>query len=401
MPEAHSSTAIDQHPPKPRLVLRVGVTGHRGEHLKEYDVAATRTSVAKVLTIIRDVVGHIHQDERAMFVAAPPLLRVLSRLADGAALIVAEKAVQQGFELQCVLPFPRAEYANYIDSGWRSIYDRMLAAASTVLELDLDRQQPEEAFLHGRRMVLHHTDLLIAIWDPKRPRKEWGTSRILNEAGRDDILTVHVPPTAPNEGHLDIRGASREICSVSFTELEARLRQLLCPPQPDPPPNRCERLRRFFDPPLTQKDYFAERQREWRQGFVWKLFCDTVEKLKPSWPQFVQRGVLEQTRQDWREEWAAEPTIPEPVRRQADHFLRDHFVWADTLADYYADLTRSSFVLNPLMAAAAVGCALAAYALDWTAESHSLHGLAWIWIAAELGLILAIVALTLFGNRRD
>jgi hypothetical protein len=74
------------------------------------------------------------------------------------------------------------------------------------------------------------------------------------------------------------------------------------------------------------------------------------------------------------------------------------FSWADALAEHYAHLTRSSIVLNYIMAAGAVAMALTGYALGWTDEHHPRHGWAVAWIAIEMALIVTIVANTWVGN---
>jgi hypothetical protein len=107
------------HPPKPQLVLNVGVTGHLSGDLQKFNVPAITRTVQIVLDTIRERVEKIYREAGELFSADPPLLRLVSRMADGADLLVAEEASTRGYSLACALPFERQEYARDIDSEAR------------------------------------------------------------------------------------------------------------------------------------------------------------------------------------------------------------------------------------------------------------------------------------------
>ena len=91
--------------------------------------------------------------------------------------------------------------------------------------------------------------------------------------------------------------------------------------------------------------------------FVWKIFRDLVSGA-PSSPWLLLPAEFEsQIRGEWP---VAEdgPIAPSQVSNWINKKLRDHFAWADGLADYYADAHRSAFVLSYLLAAMAVFTAL-------------------------------------------
>src|SRR6185369_4830407 len=101
-----------EHPQPARLVVRVGVTGHRPDALEELgaDMVGLRKRVNEILKRVRLIVDRIHEDARDVYTREEPLLRLISPLAEGADRLVAEEALALDYELQCILPFPREEY---------------------------------------------------------------------------------------------------------------------------------------------------------------------------------------------------------------------------------------------------------------------------------------------------
>ncbi len=395
-----------QHPPKPRLVLHVGVTGHRHDDLVGRDIEAIRATVAAALTSLRTIVGNVHDANADAFDDRPPLLRVFSRLADGSDLVVAEVAVQHGYDLHCPLPFDRVRYEALVASDWRPLYGRMLEAASGILELDGDalgsaarRAALDEAFFESRRMVLRHSDVLIAIWDPEdRPSQVWGTTRLVNEARHDDLLVLHIDPKRPGEFHLDVRAEDADIHAVPADELAERLVPLLAPPAR--PPAHVAIVTPQSSGSTAYDDFLAERKRTWTLGCSWLLLRDLLATGRLTRPRIWVRGAVERAVAAWGGPWDTTPALPEAVRGRVDGVLQLPFAWADTLGDHYANLTRSAIVLNYAMAAGAVAMALAGYALGWTDEHHAWHTWAPYWTGAELALILAIVGNTYVVNTR-
>ena len=79
-------------------------------------------------------------------------------------------------------------------------------------------------------MVLRHSDVLIAVWDPEeRPSQIWGTTRLVNEARHDDLLVVHIDPKKPSEYHLDVREEDADIHQMPADALDERIRGLVAP----------------------------------------------------------------------------------------------------------------------------------------------------------------------------
>src|SRR5438270_4913411 len=94
----------------PLRTIRVGVTGHRPQRLVKADPARLRGAVDEVLDLVCRTVFDAYRDAGSAYSPDPPLLRVVSALAEGSDRIVANAALRLGFELQCSLPFDVESY---------------------------------------------------------------------------------------------------------------------------------------------------------------------------------------------------------------------------------------------------------------------------------------------------
>lgn len=393
-----------EHPPKPRLVLRVGVTGHRPNDFPSDGLGRLREQVKRHLLEIRRIVEQIPRD--GLYDPAPAELHVVSRLAAGADLIVAEEGNKLKFTLQCPLPFAHDEYAKDIDAGWKDCYGDIRAHAA-VFELDGETDETEPpaipgedkrpsprvlSFLDCRRAVVRNCDVLIAIRDPERPSGLWGTKRILKEARRDALLTIVIPPRTPEDATLELGGEDDEPRQLPLDQLEPELRRMLVPPLVASARHGSERK-------ISEGDYFTEKQPHVTLGFPWRMLRNFVSSGLPGWPCCCVKGFEETTAPEWQRGWPTKHPLAERVTQHVDAALRPHYAWADKLATYYADLTRSAVVFNYLAGAVAVGLALLGYAAGWTRPSSPWHRLAPWCIAGELVTIALIIVTTWRGGR--
>ena len=99
----------DKHPPRPRLTLNVGITGHRANVLPPELIEPLSTSLDAVLARLREAVGNLHVNERALFSDEEPVLRLHTPLATGADQLAAESAHELGYYVRAFLPFPPSE----------------------------------------------------------------------------------------------------------------------------------------------------------------------------------------------------------------------------------------------------------------------------------------------------
>jgi hypothetical protein len=380
--------AYDQltSPPAAQLVLRIGVTGHRPNRLAEADETLLRTKIREVLELLRDSVQDVLAALGAAYVLGPPIVRLISALAEGADRIVAQEALDMGFELQCPLPFDRDEYEKDFETHEsRSAYRMMLAKATAVLELDGSREtlrRTQEAYEAVGRMVLKQCDVLVAIWDGKEPEGKGGTGQIIEEAALLEIPTVWIQSDSPHDPCLRVREEDGRIREVGLHQLPIRLCQLLLPPSPP-------------DPDLRQA-YFSETQRQWPLGFLFKTFRNLIADGRLGRLEWRLQNFEDATRAEWQQAWQVCPGFPQAVIEQINSCFRTHYAWADKLAGYYANLYRSSFIANYVMGAFAVLFALLAYVKPVRVEISS-YSIAW-WILPELIFIFIIIANTGLGN---
>lgn len=180
---------------RPRFAFRLGVTGPRNLPPAARD--QLRPRIDALLASIEGSAVTAHKDPQALHdTAQPPLLRLITPLAEGADQLVAEVALARGWRIEAVLPFAAEEYrqdfAHPATPGTTPAeclagFDRLLAAAgSNVLVLDGDRAAAARSYEAAGRTVVRNCDLLIAIWDggDEEPAKRGGTAETVRFAAR-------------------------------------------------------------------------------------------------------------------------------------------------------------------------------------------------------------------------
>ena len=104
-----ASAPRSDHPPKPRLTLRVGITGHRPNKLGDDVLARVERQLSQVFKAIEDVATNLLSANQAVYSDAAPAIRMTCGFAEGADLL-AVKIAPAAWEIEAVLPFPRNEY---------------------------------------------------------------------------------------------------------------------------------------------------------------------------------------------------------------------------------------------------------------------------------------------------
>jgi hypothetical protein len=333
--------------PRPRLTVRTGVTGHRPERID--DPEQLRASIRHVLRLVVDTAGEIQRKHGEGYASDPPLLRIVSPLAEGADRLVAREAREMRFELECPLPFPRDVYEDdFTDADSTAEFHEMLGSAARVLELDGVRTNPSAAYEAAGRMVLRHCDLLIAVWDGDQRRGTGGTAQIVEEAALLEIPVVWIHSRGTQVPTLLLPDGQK----VELDELRAHLKSLF----------RLPEGRETYH----LETYLRKRPSARWAGLPYRWFRDLL---------------LIGARSD--------PPPPEPKPPFATAAMTAHFKHADALAGEYAGKYRSSFVLIYGMASYSVAAAAAA--------AYEVLG----WVSAvELLLILITMVLAVAGGRR-
>src|SRR5271169_5918682 len=186
-------------PPKPRLALRVGVTGHRPQDLPRAQIDLLQKKIHEVLHILKRFALEHPRVSTSYRERDEPLLRMVSSLAEGADRYAAQQAISLGYELH----FARDEYLNDFetDAAARE-FNRLLdntEVTTATLELDGSRAHAAEAYLAAGRVILSQSDVLLAIWDGLDPHGEGVTAQLVAEAGLRNVLSVRIASEFPHD----------------------------------------------------------------------------------------------------------------------------------------------------------------------------------------------------------
>ena len=363
---------MNQHPPSCALVLHVGVTGHR--ELPEAAVPAIAKTVATVLaTIDVTVRGIAEAESRQAPETGAPLLRVISSLAEGADQLVAETALERGWEVQCPLPFAREEYAKDFSGEAAERYAALLARAKNVFEHAGDRRHADWAYLEAGRTMLAQSDLIIAVWDGQPSRGMGGTAEVVREAMAKGLPVVRIDPARPEVPTL--LGAPAE-----NTDWAVGVQQYLDDLLSLEDHKGLGRLRR----------YLGETQRLFNWGWVYFLFRNRFSGGKWS-GSGARRASYAAATSGWEAEWKTEPPMPAQVGRQIDDGLRGHYAWTNGLAETYAGLFRSAFILRYFLVTLSV--------LVGAVGFYTPNPWGWMGFVAQVLCLVAAVGLILCDNK--
>lgn len=392
------------HPPKPRLALNVGVTGHRPNRLPE-DSEPLLKRVSWALERIAQTFSQIAASnfvQDSYNLDEPPALRLLSSLAEGADRIAVEAALTIGvpcklssiseirYELQCPLPFQAAEYRKDFECQEHHPEDTCLKFDTLlqqiqdlpnhrILELDGARQTQGAknlAYWKVGSFVLRHSDFLMAVWDGEEDRTSVGTAGVVAKAERDRVPTVLIhnkPPYLVEFRDYELTRNKWEILTDSL--LFQRMQRLLLPPDLLSQPAIEDKHNKIYEWITTilgrrsvdrakkniRLTYFAhDNPRLTIVAKSYRLFLGLFGKHS-------LRGVGDHYEKGAEYQWQV-------IRRSLPNLsldsaavtsmetelngIRDHFLWSDRLATYYADEYRGTFTSIFSLASLAVLLAL-------------------------------------------
>ncbi|MET9227704.1 hypothetical protein [Lentzea sp. NPDC003310] len=155
------------------MTTRLAITGHRG--------------------LSADLEAEVDRMIRAAVAATGSVVGV-SCLADGADAVFAQAVLDAGGALVAVLP--AARYREALPELYRPVYDRLLARAGKVVQLEFITPDPHAYMEAGKRMV-DESDVLLAVWDGLPGRGPGGTADVVAYArSRGVPVTVLWPEGA-------------------------------------------------------------------------------------------------------------------------------------------------------------------------------------------------------------
>ncbi|HEY1806742.1 MAG TPA: hypothetical protein VGG45_19890 [Terracidiphilus sp.] len=370
-------------PPRPRLVVQIGVTGHRPNRLSPEIAAGLPGQCQQVLQAIAAVAFRAH--DPLLHSAEPPILRILSPLAEGADRIVARAGLGLGADLQCPLPFHVEEYCrDFTSDVSRKEFQDLLAKASAVFQCDGEREAASLAYERIGRIVLEQSDFLIAIWDGEPAAGRGGTTQIVEEALQQNVAVVWLNAFESKAPCILLIDDSGERQQVPLEELGSR-----------------------FASRLAQADagaasgfnfshaYCAETQPRFDFGRFFRIFRDMLAKLKFSRGPWRINDFEPSAQAEWTKMISQPPAPPEATQRYLLDRLCPHYAWADGLSGYYAGLLRSSSLSTNLLSASAVLVAM----LGMLGHAYHVEGRR-APALIEFALIVVILAITWHGRRK-
>jgi len=172
-------------------VIRVGCTGHRLLH-RETALAVERALHERIATLAADVLVGI------------------SSLAAGADQLFADAVLALGGSLEVILP--AAGYREELPGECLTDYDRLLGRARVVECLEFDRSTAA-AHMAAGRLVVHRSDVLVAVWDGRPARGLGGTGDVVAFARERGVPVEVVWPRGavrPGGPASRMLGASRD-----------------------------------------------------------------------------------------------------------------------------------------------------------------------------------------------
>ena len=119
--------------------------------------------------------------------------------------LAAIAALNQGWQLQCPLPFERSEYRkDSSDPASEAEFDQLIAAADATFEINAKRSGTLVSKTDGwpyetaGLVMLQASDLIIAVWDGRRAEGIGGTGVVVERAVQDEIPVIVIDPAEPS-----------------------------------------------------------------------------------------------------------------------------------------------------------------------------------------------------------
>jgi hypothetical protein len=359
---------VDQ-PPRPRLALNIGVTGHLPKDLTGANLDTLRERIREVLEFLALFASNVTEVE-TYYAPGKPVLRVISALAEGADRHVAHQAIDLEWELQCPLPFDRSEYLHDFSSEGSILeFKKLLLDKHTtaVLELDGVRKHEAESYQAAGRVILGLSDVLLTVWNGEVRNKKGGTSDVVGEARQRNLPTVWINSEAPHDVYVRTSDSKWSPWAVGSASLIIRLEALLRPPvSSGPDSSKPDGSKEDEEEPTLAAQYFAETQPVRNWGWLWLPFRNFFAGEKWDWPSLSLSHFDHSGRQKWKKvlkEYSA-AFSKETVEIMNAACLFEHYGWADGLAVYYGNLYRSAFVFNYVLGALAVFLAFLHFAVE-------------------------------------
>lgn len=333
----------NNHPPRPRLALNVGITGHRAKALGDGLPGVVRDRLDQIFANLKQASAELHRREQGIFDEVEPALRLHTPLATGSDQLAAQSARANGFHLRALLPFKVSDYLKDFRGAELEEFNEYLADADNVMCLPGDRTAHDAYVLVGKA-VIAVSDVIVAIWDGEPGNGPGGTAHVVELALREGVPVIHLHIDRVKEDASKIRlisGGDLEEPEVGpLDELEhytQLLSNILAPHE------KVERAHIH--------DYYAEVENRINLRIEYPVMLALLRiKALPRrpWLQDSVKADTELEQSVVRKQFP--PTLRMPLERG--------YSWANFLAIRYAQRFRSGHITNYALSALAVLIAL-------------------------------------------
>lgn len=207
---------------RPVATVAVGAVGHRSIGIAGEAAEQVLETLTELFRMLADAVRESARIGGPFFADAPPTLRLVGMMSNGADLLAGKAASAAGAEIVCVLPFALETYrADFPDAASARLADTLIATAKSRLELPGTREEGARAYERANDVILSNCDLLIAVWDGARASGRAGTGDVVEAALANGMTVLVVDPAQPRRVQLLVRGPDEPL-RIGATDLERR-----------------------------------------------------------------------------------------------------------------------------------------------------------------------------------
>ncbi|MGA9824628.1 MAG: hypothetical protein WBQ53_07275 [Methylocystis sp.] len=434
-------------PPKPRYCVRVGVTGHPPDQLRQKATPRARDDLLSLFAAIETAAVRNLESTSQWYESSKPAIRLVSSLAEGSDQLAAEIVAREfraradegqmrpraaDWSIDAVLPAPKGDYVAASRVSARSepgqpidVAGQFLAAfalADRLVELPLlthdgrsadggDKPgprpggsqtsqplDPAKTLDHhlAARFMVWHIDVLVAVWNREPGSGPGGTAEVARLAFESGVPVIVVDPegsTPPRRLiEIDERGAG-EVDDADcrragmFEEIFSTL--FAIPIEAD-----SEHSNGGEEPDKLLKGFLAE---SWPKNRGPATF-DLLKTLASGrWPRHFLRLPIDPQgrRQDEWDNFLKEVSPGPALDKALREKLLPRFVFADELAILYANKYRSAYLSVYFWAAVAVWVALLGFAPQTSLDPLSFK---LILAVIEICIIVYISLKVRFGR---
>jgi hypothetical protein len=365
------------HPPRPVLTLRVGISGHRPKpgrfSAETYD--RVNGDLGRVFAAIDVALHDLYRHNSGFYSSEPWHVRLVTGMAEGADQM-AVWARRDGWTVDAVLPFPRDSYRKDFQrsasDSHKNVEDQFIKAlseADTILELP-EIEDPKKRDLGYSRLgdfLVSQIDLLVAIWDGRPEQGVGGTAVVIRKAieARVPVVWIAAAPDMPLgsafprmiEDFEDDGTPVAPAADCTKGLLKEAISTIVSLPEDRPdlasehPDDRSagativERLSEFFKETWPRPSrwvlYDLYRRLIERRSFRFRIPVVSLAERRNEWQQFLE---------------SAPPAANLQMRLR--EVLLPRYLWADQLAIDFANRYRTAYMLCYLLSALAVVIAL-------------------------------------------